>query len=154
MANRGQSQYLRVYSGATTYKRWQNYYVNQTVTWDSQSWAYYPFVTDGFIGGTTGTQTGSSIEVPATTEAVNLFSDALSNNWLCEVRFYEFPTALSQSQPQAGQLLIGNIVGEVIGVSGTFTLLTIELGSSLAPVGAQVPPRKFTNTLIGAPLRL
>jgi hypothetical protein len=154
MANRGQSQYLRLFSGATTYKRWQNYYVNQTVTWDSQQWAYYPFVTDGFIGGNTGTQIGSNIEVPATTEAVDLFTAALTNNWLCEVRFYEFPTQLSQNQPQSGQLLIGTLVGEVVNVKGTFTLLTIDLGSSLAPVGAQVPPRKYTNTLIGAPLRL
>jgi hypothetical protein len=56
--------------------------------------------------------------------------------------------------PQSSQALIASFVGEIIGIGGSFTELTIELGSSLAPVGAQAPPRNFTSILIGAPLRL
>jgi hypothetical protein len=42
----------------------------------------------------------------------------------------------------------------VVGVSGSFTSIEMELGSSLSPVGAQVPPRTFSTQLIGAPCKL
>jgi hypothetical protein len=154
MANRGQSRYLRVFDNAGTYLRWQSYYVGQTVTWTGQSWSYFPFQVDGLIGGTPTGDGGITIQVPATTVAVKEFEDALRFNRLCEVLLYEFSTVLSQNQPQSGQLLIGQFVGEVVSVGGSFSSLSVRLGSSLAPVGAQVPPRKFTNELIGAPIRL
>jgi hypothetical protein len=154
MANRGQAQYLRFYSGATTYYRWQNYYIGQTVTWDSQSWTYQPFVANGMIGGTPGTDVGVSIDLPATELVVNLVDDAFAGSYLCEIKLYEFDTRLSNAAPPASQLLIGTYLGEVIGAKGGFSLLNVSLGSSLAPTGAQAPPRKFTSELIGAPIRL
>lgn len=154
MANRGQAQYLRFYSGATTYYRWQNYYIGQTVTFDSVSWTYQPFVANGMIGGTPGTDAGVSIDLPATALVADLVNDAINNNYLCEIKLYEFDTRLSNAAPQAAQLLIGTYVGEVIGARGSFSLLNVSLGSSLAPTGAQAPPRKFNSILIGAPLRL
>ncbi len=154
MSNRGQAQYLRIFDETTTYARWQGYYVNQTITWQNASWRYHPFTANGLIGGTAGTDVGVSIDVPATSTAVALFEAALGYNRLCELRMYEFDTRLSQAIPQSTQDLIGIYVGEVISISGSFASLTVGLGSSLAPVGAQVPPRKYTNILIGAPIRL
>lgn len=154
MANRGQSQYLRIYSGATTYYRWQNWYVGQSITWDAATWTYQPFVANGMIGGTPGTDVGVSIDLPATELVVNLIDDAINDNYLCELRLYEFDTRLGNSAPQTAQRLIGTYVGEVIGAKGSFSLLNVSLGSSLAPTGAQAPPRKFTSLLIGAPIRL
>lgn len=152
--SRGQSQFLRIFDDAGTYLRWQSYYVGQTVTLDSQSWSYHPFVANGLIGGTAGTDAGITIEVPATSAAVAAFQSALDLNRLCEINLYEFDSRLSQAAPQAAQLTIGTFVGEVISIGGSFSLFQIRLGSSLAPVGAQAPPRKFTTELIGAPLRL
>lgn len=154
MSNRAQSQYLRIYSGATTYLRWQSYYVGQTVTWESNSWSYFPFVANGLIGGSVGNDADVSITVPATAAAVSAFESALNENRLIELRVYEFDSRLSQVIPQSGQLLIGSFVGEVVGVSGSFSVLEVSLGSSLAPIGAQAPPRKYTSQLIGAPIRL
>jgi hypothetical protein len=154
MSNRGQSQYLRIFDESSTYYRWQNYYVGQTVTWDTASWVYQSFVANGFIGGSAGTDVGVTVDVPATGTAVSAFESALNQNRLCELRLYEFDSSLGQAGPQSGQLLIGVYVGEIIGINGSFSQLTVSLGSSLAPVGAQVPPRKFTNAMIGAPLRL
>ena len=152
--NRGQSQYLRIFDETGTYYRWQSYYVNQTVTWQSASWSYQPFVVNGLVAGSSGSGAGITVTIPATTLAVDVFSQALTANRLCEVRAYEFDALLTQSTPQSSQELIASFVGEIIGIGGSFTELTIELGSSLAPVGAQAPPRNFTSILIGAPLRL
>tara|TARA_Y100000004_G_scaffold108640_1_gene121846 strand:- start:1812 stop:2276 length:465 start_codon:yes stop_codon:yes gene_type:complete len=154
MANRGQAQYLRIYSGATTYYRWQNWYVGTSITWDSATWTYQPFVANGMIGGTPGTNVGVTIDLPATDLVVNLVDDAIDNNYLCELKLYEFDTLLGSAAPQTDQDLIGTFVGEVIGASGTFSLITLSLGSSLAPTGAQAPPRKFTSLLVGAPIRM
>lgn len=154
MSNRGQAQYLRIYEGATTYQRWQGYYVNTTVTWDSASWQYQPFAVNGLIGGTPGTDVGITIEAPGTQTIIDAFQAALNANRLVEVKLYEFDTRLSNAAPQAGQTLIGTYVGEAVSMGGSFSLLELRLGSTLAPVGAQVPPRKFTNRLIGAPIRL
>jgi hypothetical protein len=79
---------------------------------------------------------------------------ALDEARLAELRLYEFDTILGNSTPQAGQTLIASYLGEVVGVSGSFTSIQMQLGSSLSPVGAQVPPRKFTTTLIGAPCQI
>jgi hypothetical protein len=153
MSNRGQAQYLRIFSGSTTYQRWQGFYVGQTITLESQQWQYYPFVANGLIGGGAGNDEGVTITVPATATAVQLFEEALNNNYLVEVRVFEFDTRLTQAQPQTTQQLIGAFIGEVLEISGSFSNIAIALGSGLAPVGAQAPPRKYTSELIGAPLR-
>jgi hypothetical protein len=69
---------------------------------------------------------------------------------------YEFDTLAegAASGPVAVQDLIASYVGEVVGASGTFESISLELGSSLSPVGAQVPPRTFTTRLVGAPCKL
>lgn len=152
--NRAQSQYLRIFNESSTFYRWQNYYVGQTITLDSASWSYHPFDCNGLTSGTTGSESSMSVTVPATNLAVTAFEEALNNNYLCEIKMYQFYSALNQLAPQASQILIGTFVGEVTGISGSFIELQINLGSSLSPVGAQVPPRKYTGSLVGAPIRL
>lgn len=154
MSNRAQAQYLRIFDADGTYLRRQGFYVGQTITLASQQWTYYPFVANGLIGGNAGSNAGVTITVPATQDALTAFETGLRLNRLVELLVYEFDTRLSQTVPQAGQLLIGSFVGEIVGINGSFSNIEIQLGSSLAPVGAQVPPRNYTSLLIGAPLRI
>jgi len=154
MANRAQAQYLRLFDESATYYRWQNFYFNQTVTWDSVLWNYHPFVLNAMVGTATQAEAGISVTLPATSVAVIALRTALDKNWLCELKMYEFDTRLSQQVPQAGQLLIGTFIGEVVGIGGSFTELDVSIGSSLAPVGAQVPPRSFSSRLVGNPIKL
>jgi len=151
---RAQAQYLRIFDSSTTYVRWQTYYVNQTVTLDSASWEYMPFSASGIVESGASGGKSVSITVPATNSVVEAFNLALSYGRFCELKIYEFDSRLDQTAPQSSQNLIAAYTAEVVNVSGTFTRLDIELGSSLSPVGAQVPPRKFTSYLIGAPLRI
>ena len=151
---RAQAQYLRIFDTSTTYVRWQGYYVNQTVTLDSASWEYMPFSASGIVESGASGGKSVSITVPATNSVVEAFNLALSYGRFCELKIYEFDSRLDQTAPQSAQNLIAAYTAEVVNVSGTFTRLDIELGSSLSPVGAQVPPRKFTSSLIGAPLRI
>jgi phage-related protein len=151
---RAQSQFLRIYSGSVTYNRWQSYYVNTSVTWEGASWAYQPFDADGITAGKVESESSITVTLPATTNVIESVLTALDEARLVELRMYEFDTILGNATPQAGQNLIASYVGEVVGAKGSFTSIEMELGSSLSPVGAQVPPRKFTTRLIGVPCRL
>tara|TARA_R100001463_G_scaffold1095_2_gene4586 strand:- start:132 stop:593 length:462 start_codon:yes stop_codon:yes gene_type:complete len=151
---RAQAQYLRIFDDTTSYARWQSYYVNQSVTLSGDSYEYMPFNASGIVqSGASGGKT-VLVEAPSTTSMVEAITLALSNGRFCELRVFEFDSRLDQTAPQSGQTLIATYTAKVINVSGTFTSLNFELGSSLSPVGAQVPPRKFTSYLIGAPLRI
>jgi hypothetical protein len=151
---RAQSQYLRIFSGSTTYQRWQSYYVNTSVTWESASWSYQPFDADGITAGEVQSESSISIQLPATTNVIEVVLQALNKARLAELRLYEFDMLLGNSAPQTGQRLIASYLGEVVGVQGSFTSIQLELGSSISPVGAQVPPRTYTTRLIGAPCKL
>lgn len=151
---RAQAQYLRIFSGSTTYQRWQSYYVNTSVSYGSAVWAYQPFDADGITAGEVQSESSISVRLPATTNAIEVVLQALGEARLAELQLYEFDTLLGNSTPQAGQTLIASYLGEVVGVSGSFTSIEMELGSSLAPIGAQVPPRKFTSKLTGSPCKL
>ena len=151
---RGQSQYLRIFSGATTYQRWQSYYVNSSVSYGGSVWAYQPFDIDGITAGEVQSESSISVTLPATTNVMEVVLQALNEARLAELQVYEFDTILGNSTPQTGQTLIASYLGEVVGVSGGFTSIQMQLGSSLSPVGAQVPPRTFSTRLIGAPCKL
>ena len=151
---RGQSQYLRIFSGATTYQRWQSYYVNTSVSYGGSVWAYQPFDADGITAGEVQSESSISVTLPATTNVMEVVLQALNEARLAELQVYEFDTILGNSTPQTGQTLIASYLGEVVGVSGGFTSIQMQLGSSLSPVGAQVPPRTFSTRLIGAPCKL
>ena len=151
---RAQAQYLRLFSGATTYARWQNSYHQQSVSWEGQQWPWQQFDVDGLVEGASGDETGLNIELPATADVVAIIETALRESWLAEMRSYEFNSLAGDNTPQAGQVLIASAVGEVVGASGTLTTIQLELGSSLSPVGAQVPPRSYTTPLVGVPCLL
>ena len=75
---RAQAQYLRIFSGSTTYQRWHSYYVNTNVTWESATWAYQPFDADGITAGEVQSESSISIQLPATTNVVEV---ALQAGW-------------------------------------------------------------------------
>jgi hypothetical protein len=151
---RGQSQFLRIFSGDTTYQRWQSYYVNSSVQWEGASWAYQDFDADGITAGEVQSEASISIRLPATANVIEAARNALGEARLAELRLYEFDTLLGDNPMEAGQRLIASYLGEVVGVKGSLTSLQLDLGSSISPIGAQVPPRTYSTQLVGAPCKL
>ena len=151
---RAQAQYLRLFNGSTTYQRWQSYYVGQAVTWNGGSWLYQQFDCDGITAGQGSTEAALSVTLPATQFVVDQVERALREAWLVELSMYEFDPTINNTMPQSAQVLVAAFTGEVVSASGTLTGITISLGSSLSPVGAQIPPRQFTTRLIGVPCQL
>lgn len=152
--NRAQSQFLRIYtSGGSDHHLWQNFYVNQTVTVSSKSYRYFPFSWEGISESSALGEQTVTLTLPATSLAVSAFETAFSSKHLCELQTYEFDSRLGVSAPQTGQILIATFLGYVARMSGSFTGLSVELGSTIAPVGAQIPSRTATNRLVGVPIQ-
>ena len=154
MSNRAQAQYLRVYESSTDKLLWQSYYINSTISLNSKSWSYFPFTADGLMSSSASGGNTVSINCPATTAAISALTESLNNQYLVELKVYEFDSRLGNSVPQTSQSLIVNFLGVITSINGSFETLNVNLGSSLSPVGASAPPRKFTTDLIGVPIRL
>lgn len=151
---RAQSQYLRIYdAGGTTYQRWQSYYANTSVTWSSATWNYVPFIADGITAGSSGTEESVSVTAAATGLVLDAFLAAIRDGRLVDLNIYQFDSVAGNNTPQAGQELVASYTGQVVGGNGGLTSLTIQLGSALSPVGAQVPPRKLTLAIMGQGIR-
>jgi hypothetical protein len=151
---RAQSQYLRIYDAAgVTYERWQSYYANSVVTWSGASWGYVPFIADGITAGSSGTEQAVSVTAPATGLVVDVFLAAIRDGRLVDLNIYQFDSSGGNNTPQAEQELVAAYTGQVVGGNGGLTSLTIQLGSALSPVGAQVPPRKLTAAIMGQGVR-
>lgn len=152
---KAQSQYLRLYDlTGTTYTRWQSYYSNVTVTFGGLQWLYMPFIADGFTSGITPAEANVSVTAPATSSVIVAFETAISKGWLAELNIYEFDPTINNNAPQDGQALLASYTGQVVGGQASLTTVTLQLGSALSPVGAQIPPRVFTTTLIGKGCKL
>lgn len=153
---RAQSQYLRIYDAATgvTSERWQSYYANSTVTMAGQQWAYVPFIAEGFTEGVSGDESNITVTAPATTIVVGAFDTAILRGHLVQIDTYQFDPLLDNSAPQTSQRLIATYVGQVTGGGGGVSSLTIQLGSAVSPVGAQIPPRTFTTAIMGKGCKL
>jgi hypothetical protein len=157
---RAQSQYLRIYDVAgVTYERWQNYYISKVVQFSGQNWEYEPFTADGLTIGAQSDEEDIVLTVPAKAKIVRAFEAALNNGRLVDLSIYQFDPRLGNEEPRPvgafqGQQLIGQFSGQVISASGSLTTLDIKLGSAFSPVGAQIPPRKFTTAIMGKGARI
>lgn len=144
MSTTALAQFLEITSGSTRIVAYQNYWPGQTVN----GYTHYPFQTGGIVADSNGGQTSFSVTLPATKEAVTLLENAIASNYLGRIQIYQFDPPANNTLP-ATRTLVAQFDGEVIAGSATQTEVTLTLGSSLDPVGAQVPPRKYTSTLVG-----
>lgn len=145
-----QSEWIRIYSGATNYARWQSYYVGQTVN----GYSHLPFKTGGITVNQAGDQSTLNVTLPATPEVAAIVNAAITGAYLVRIELYQFDSDAVYTAPPAGQILISSFTGEIIGGGEDRNTITLELGSSLSPIGAQIPPMKYTTALVGEPCRL
>lgn len=145
----GIAEFVRIYSGGTTYQRWQNFYIGQTIN----SYTHLPFETDGVRISDSGNDTSISITMAATTEAVAAINAAIENGYFVEMLTYQVPDPTGDNLP-GNAVLLGTYTGEALEASSDFMTITMEVGISLSAVGAQVPWLRYTPAMVGTPCRL
>ena len=63
--NRIQAARLTLSDGATTFARWQSFWIDQIVSWSGQAWEYEPFNWEGLLSGQSSVDQ-IAVTVPAT----------------------------------------------------------------------------------------
>lgn len=145
----GIATFLRVYTGITDIAKYQNYEVNTTI--DGHS--YLPFDTGSITFSAAGDQNSMRVRFPYTSTLRKRVEQIINYAWLVEIEIYKFTPDATGSIP-ATKTLATRFTGQ--GISGSLGLgaITLELGSSLSPIGAQIPPVIATTTLIGEPCKV
>ena len=138
----------------TTYRRWQNHWIDTPITWESQRWDYLAFDWDALTAGTAAQSGQFSVTFPREGDVGQLTALAVANRWVVTLRVYQFDETASLSGPPVGMPLLDSAVGQCISASGEVTKVTWTMGSALVPVGSQFPPMLSTTSLIGVPCRL
>jgi hypothetical protein len=149
-----QAAFLELSDGfGTVSARWQSYAIEQVITWDGQAWEYRQF---DWAGITSGQAVGdqATLTLPARPSVLQLTPRALAGAWVASLRVIQWDDEASANPPASGYVLAASCVGQVVGASGPLTQWAWRLGSALAPIGAQFPPRTATTALIGVPCRL
>lgn len=144
MSTTALAQFLEVKNNGVRVVAYQNYWPGQTVN----GFTHYPFTTQGIVADSSGGQSTFTLQLPATAESVQLLEDGLTNGYIARVQIYQFDPPANNTFPPTRQL-VAQYDGEIIRGTAGQTQVTLVLGSSLDPVGAQIPPRKYTSNLVG-----
>lgn len=169
---RAQAQTLRIYepgslAGGQPLVFHQSYWQSKRILIDGAVASFQPFSTGVIVSTNTGDNQSLDVTFPATSYWVEQIENAVSSRRIFEVSIFELngldaeilertetssdiywvPTEITAN-------LLSRFFGEVVDASSDRVALQVNLGSSLSPVGAQVPSRKFVSSLVGTPLRL
>jgi hypothetical protein len=134
---------------STVVARYQNFWPAQTVDLHS----FYPFDPAAIVSNAAGGQQSLSVSFAASAEILALIEAGLANAYLVELAYYYF-TPTANGTPPTAKTLFASFIGELINATQDEASVSIRIGSSLNPVEAQAPPRKFTSTLIGDPPKI
>lgn len=138
---------------------------------------FLPFDSGVIVTTNTGDNETLDLDLPAAAGAFKLVEHAMEAREIWRVTIIQFEALAHQSpltweKPNGDPYLqdgltvadggvidddltlLSQFSGYVVDARNTGETLSLKLGSSLSPVGSQVPPRKFTTSRVGAPLRL
>jgi hypothetical protein len=127
-----------------TITRWQNFFGEGTVTFNSQAYQLLPFIYQGAQKNKGGDNISSQLTLPANALTLSWIQDAVNNNWLVEVQTYQL------TESYAPSLLLGHEYWIAIGLGYTTSAVELQLGNALDAIGAQAPNARITHERVGA----
>jgi hypothetical protein len=136
---------FKIPGGGYTAYAYQNFFVNQAVTYSSVSHAFTPFgVTNG--GGKRGGDRSSAVLAAAPGPiSINVFAEACDNRYILEVKTVEVDvTTLSL------QSLISTEMWFVTSMESTIERAVLKLSSPLDAADGQAPRRYLSSELVGS----
>lgn len=145
----GQAQRLRVFTPDLTLKAaWQSYWVGETV----ENHSFLTYETGVIVTSNTGDSQTLEVVLPASGDLQDFIDTAYRDGYLFETEILQFDSASTLVPPP--YYTVAQYVGTIESARTDGVSISLTLGNSLNPVGAQVPPRRFTTDRIGTPLRL
>ena len=145
-----QAQRLRVFNQELEIKAaWQSYWVGKKV----QGHRFLTYDTGVIKTSNTGDSQTLDVSMPATAPLAKFIEEAYENQYIWETEIIQFDSTLEDELPPF-YITVAQYVGQIESATSDGVSFNLTLGSSLNPIGAQVPPRRFTTDRIGTPLRL
>lgn len=136
---------FKVPGGAFLPYSYQNFFVNQTVTYAGVSYAFVPFAVSSGGGKKGGDRSNSALAAPPSPISINIFAEACDNGYFLEVKTVEVdPITLTT------QTLISNERWYVSGMESTPERAVLNLTSPLDAADRQIPSRYLSSTLVGS----
>jgi phage-related protein len=135
---------LSTQSGGRVY-RFQNFYINKTASYQGGEYSFLPFGFSGVTVNRTGDNVEASLVFPNNEISRAWVVNAVTDFWIATV----FVVVLDPDGVAAPDLL-HRYVGQVATGAWDETAVTLRLNTVIDAVGAEVPMRRLTQSLIGA----
>jgi hypothetical protein len=141
------AQFLHVFTptGATI-NRWQNFWINTTV----DSHTFFAFDGGAIFSRITPSSDSLNIVFPVSNTLLSLVENGLALRYLATLDLYQFVPNADGAAPSI-KTKIASYTGEFSSAVVNDLTVTLQIGANLDPTEAQVPPRKFTTSLVGRP---
>lgn len=137
--------YLTFTSNVGVVYRFQNFHIAQTATFQGQTYQFLPFGFSGITISRTGDNTDASLVFPNNDLSRAWATTALEDKWLATV----FVLSLDPDDRTQGTLM-NQYTGQVAAGSWDEVSLNLTLNTVIDAVGADVPMRRLTQSLVGA----
>jgi hypothetical protein len=133
----------------TVVAKYQSYWPGMTVA----GHVFKPFTAGAITSNSSGGQQSFSLEFGLQAATEQIIEVSAANGYIYDCELKEF-TPTATGVPPATLTTFARFLGELLSASKTDQSITVEVGTSLDPVKAQAPPRKFTTALVGDPPQL
>tara|TARA_R100000231_G_C5312499_1_gene160851 strand:+ start:128 stop:634 length:507 start_codon:yes stop_codon:yes gene_type:complete len=131
----------------TTSFFFQNFFINQTMSYDGAQYQFAPFGFSGVTINRTADGTDASLVFPNNALTRQWALDAIENRWFVQVDVVLVDATSTSSVDVAGR--VHQYFGQVSSGKWDQTSLTLAVGTILDAVGADIPRRNLSQDLVG-----
>jgi phage-related protein len=135
---------LSTQSGGRVY-RFQNFYINKTSNYQGGQYSFLPFGFSGVTVNRTGDNVEASLVFPNNEISRAWVVNAVNDFWIATVHV----VILDPDNVDAPDLL-SRYVGQVSTGGWNEITVTLKLNTVIDAIGAEVPMRRLTQSLVGA----
>jgi len=126
----------------------QNFFINQAINYDGNSHTFLPFGFSGVTINRTADGTDASLTFPNNSLSRAWADDAIKSRWFVQVDvvIVETPTLVAPTTANR----VHQYFGQVSGGKWDQVALVLSVGTILDAVGADIPRRSLTQSLVGS----
>jgi len=136
---------LRITQGRNTKYRFQNFFINQQITHESDNYTFVPFGFSGVTVNRTGDGLEATVVFPNNEVSRAWGVNAINQNWVMEVDVL----IIDDDAKDGPHNIVHSYTGQVVGGQWDEVSLNLQLSTVLDAVGTDVPRRSLTKELVG-----
>ena len=124
--------------------RFQNFFINETVAYQGDSYGFLPFGFSGVTINRSGDNTEASLYFPNNALSRAWTTEAVKDRWLAHVR-----VMILDPDDSTSFTLLHQYYGQISGALWQEATVQLPTNTILDAVGSDIPRRKLTQKLVG-----